>query len=139
MFSRWTGKSLKNCFRLIKISLIWLESYTVRQKTTFYIDILSKMLYYIHTRSMRVNIFFRRKFPMSTKTKVVTTPRSKFSFATCALCKKAYDAVHKNFPQLMISYADANLFVQSRRSTIYDLEVRSFVESMGGSFVTKIG
>ena len=88
---------------------------------------------------MRVNNIFQEEIPMSTKTKVVTTPRSKFSFATKALCKAAYDAVHKNFPQLMISMSDDFLFVQSRRSTIYDLEVRSYVESMGGSFVTKIG
>ena len=76
------------------------------------------------------------------KKRPVSTPRVKFEFTDKEACNTALQKVHSEHPQLMTSVAEDHgtfyLFVQSVRSTIFDLRVQHLVESAGGKYLALI-
>ena len=73
----------------------------------------------------------------------VTYPRGKFEFLTKEECDAACDKVHNEHPQLRTSKAESNdgtflLFVESVRSTIFDMRVEALVKAAGGKYLALI-
>ncbi|MBR1654184.1 MAG: hypothetical protein IJ690_04460 [Clostridia bacterium] len=71
-------------------------------------------------------------------------PKAKFKFKSNNICEKAIEKLESTHPYLQTSVANAKdgsvvyLFVESRSSTIFDINVRDIIENAGGIFVNMV-